>query len=707
MNQFMIKLRTILLCDKLYYFIFVIVLIVVIVLFNFFPETSKYKGSEKVIYGYIINKKIDGDKLTIELKTKEKIIVNMYIKTEEEKEYIKDNHYLGDYIKVTGELVKPSNNTVFNLFNYKKYLYNKNIYWLFNAESIEKIKDNNKIFYSIKENIYKRVDNIKYSNNHIRMLLLGDKSYIDNNTLDSFKINGISHLFAISGMHVSILSVILLFVLKKIRISEYIRYLIVSLFLLFFLFLANYMPGVSRAVLFFILLSINKIYYFHIKPINILLLTISILLIIKKGYIFDLGFQLSSIISLYLLFSQKIIAKYNKYFIKLLIVSLVAFLSSMPLIIYNFFELNLLSPLINLIFVPFVSIIVFPFSFITFLFPFFDSVLFFFINILEGLSVLISKISFFKIIIPKPNIAFIFLYYILITYILLTLNKKSIILLIILFIINYKLPLLNTYGYMIMIDVNQGDSILISYPYSKTNILIDTGGKDNYYKESWKQRIREYSLGKDRIIPLLKSLGIRKLDYLIITHGDNDHIGEAINLVNNYKVINVLLNKGKINNNEKKLISYIKKHNIKYSLITKDNILINNSLYIINDKIYNNENDNSTILYFNINKHKMLLTGDISKHVENDLINNYQLNNINILKIAHHGSNTSTSSSFLNEINTKYAFISVGKNNRFNHPSIEVLESLKNKNINTYMTSTHGSIKYIFDKNGTIFTCPP
>ncbi len=706
-NLFMLRLRTILLYDKLYYFIFFIALIIALILFYCFPKPSKYNGDEKTLYGYILIKKLDGDKLTIELKGKEKVIVNIYLKKEIEKEYIENNYHLGDYIKITGELVKPSNNTIFNLFNYKRYLKSKNIYWLFNAESIEKIKDNTKILYSIKEKIYKRIDNIKYSGSYIRMLLLGDTSYVDSNMLDSYKINGISHLFAVSGMHVSILSMVILFILKKLKLSETKRYIIVSFFLLFFLFLTNYMPGVSRAVLFFILLSINKIYYFHVKPINVLLLTVSFFLIIEKGYMFDLGFQLSSVISFYLLLSQKIISKYHQYFIKLLVVSLIAFISSMPIIIYNFFELNLLSPLINLIFVPFVSFIIFPFSFVTFLFPIFDNVFFFLIKILEDLSKIISKIDFLKIIIPKPNIVFIFLYYLIITYLLLTLNKRSIILLTLLLIINYNLPLLNIYGYMIMIDVGQGDSILISYPYSKTNILIDTGGKETYYKEQWKKRVKEYSLGKDRIIPLLKSLGIRKLDYLIITHGDFDHMGEANNILNHYKVQKVLLNKGKINNNEKVLINYIKKNNIKYNVVTANNILLNNSLYIIHSKMYSNENDNSIIIYLNINNHRILLIGDISRYVENDLVNNYQLNNIDVLKVAHHGSNTSTGLLFLNEINPKYAFISVGKKNKFNHPNKEVLDRLKDKNIKTNITSIHGSIKYIFDKNGTILICPP
>jgi competence protein ComEC len=359
---------------------------------SFNKNTSIYTGNEKILYGYIISKTLDGDKLTITLKAKEKIIINYYLKEKEEIGTI-NKCQLGDYIKIKGELIRPKNNTVFNLFNYKKYLSYKNIYWLFNAEQIIKIKSNKNIFYKIKQNIINRINKIPYSGNYTNMLTLGDKSLIDSDILDYYKINGISHLFAISGMNITLLAFILLFVLKKIKIKELPSYLIITVFLSFYLFLTNYTSSVSRAVVFFILLSINKIYYLHIKSINLLILTFCILIFINPYNVFEIGFQLSFAISFYLLLFQKLINKYSNYIIKTFVISVISFLSSMPIIIYNFFEINLLSPLINIIFVPLVSIIIFPLSLITFILPVFDKILYLLIQLLEFLSLYISKIS--------------------------------------------------------------------------------------------------------------------------------------------------------------------------------------------------------------------------------------------------------------------------------------------------------------------------
>jgi competence protein ComEC len=258
-----------------------------------------------------------------------------------------------------------------------------------------------------------------------------------------------------------------------------------------------------------------------------------------------------------------------------------------------------------------------------------------------------------------------------------------------------------------MIDVGQGDSILIKLPNNKGNILIDTGGKDTFYEEAWKKKKNNYSLGKNTLIPFFKSIGIRKIDYLIITHGDNDHIGEGVTLVSNFNIKNVLLNRGDINNNEEKLIKVLKNNNIDYELMKEGIININGyKLYLINNKDYNDENNNSTVFYININNTSLLFTGDISRKTELDLINKYNIK-IDILKIAHHGSNTSSDPAFLDKIKPRIALISVGRNNKFNHPSKETIYELNKRKITTYLTSVHGSVKYIFDKNGTIISMPP
>ena len=242
-----------------------------------------------------------------------------------------------------------------------------------------------------------------------------------------------------------------------------------------------------------------------------------------------------------------------------------------------------------------------------------------------------------------------------------------------------------------MIDVGQGDSLLI---YSKHKvILIDTGGNDNI-KVS------------DNTIKFLKSTGKSKINYLVLTHGDYDHMGEAINLVNNFKVEKVIFNCGEFNELEQDLIKVLNKKKIPYYSCIKELNIDGNKLYFLNDKDYDNENDNSSVVYMKFNNHKFLFMGDAGVEVEEDLIEKYNLQDIDVLKVGHHGSKTSSSKNFINEINPKYSIISVGKNNRYGHPNKEALDNLEDSKI--YRTDIDGSIMFKIKNNKLkIETCSP
>lgn len=233
-------------------------------------------------------------------------------------------------------------------------------------------------------------------------------------------------------------------------------------------------------------------------------------------------------------------------------------------------------------------------------------------------------------------------------------------------------------------DVAQGDSAFIRYPHNKLNILIDTGG--NYQYETAKN-----------IITYLKSINVKKLDYLILTHGDYDHMGETINLVNNFKVEKVIFNCGEYNDLEKELIKVLDKKKISYySCISKLNI-DKYKLQFLNNNDYGNENDNSSVIYTELNNHKFLFMGDAGVGVEQDLTEKYNIQNIDVLKVGHHGSKTSSSKSFIDEITPKYSIISVGKNNRYGHPNDSVLETLEDSKI--YRTDQDGSIMFKIKNN--------
>ena len=180
-------------------------------------------------------------------------------------------------------------------------------------------------------------------------------------------------------------------------------------------------------------------------------------------------------------------------------------------------------------------------------------------------------------------------------------------------------------------------------------------------------------------------------------HGDYDHMGEAINLVNNFKVEKVIFNCGEYNDLEKELIKVLNKKKIKYYSCIKELNVDKDKLYFLQTKKYDNENDNSNVIYIDLNSYKFMFMGDASITTEKEILDKYNLPDIDVLKIGHHGSKTSSSKEFINEINPKYSIISVGKNNRYGHPNKEVLENLKYSKI--YRTDKEGSIMFKIKNN--------
>ena len=675
------RLRHILQSKRLIKIITIIIFIITLLYTNYYPFKSKYTKDDKEFIGIVTKYEVKEDKITIEIKAKEKLLITYKY---QDKEF--NNLSYGDKIKVKGTLITPSKNTNQNTFNYQKYLYYKKIYYLVEATSINKIANNHNYLYTIKNILYQKIDKLK-SSNYIKTLLFCDNT-LSKEIKESYRINGISHLFSVSGMHINFFVSIIYLYLNKITYNKRIKYLITNIFIIIYLIL---FPSSSllRSAVMSILYSINYLLKLKIKKIDILLLTLGVSLLINPFIIYDLGYIYSYTITFFLVLSSSTLKKKNKIN-KIIYISLLSFLVSIPITIYNSFEINIISILLNIILVPIISIIILPLTILTYIFPILDSILYLFTNTLETISLFISKINITKIIFPKPSLLIIVLYYIII--LLSYQNKKYFYLNIILLIIIYISPYLNSNFEIVMFEVGEADCHLIKYPYNKNTILIDTGKN-------------EYKI-KNEVIPYLKSIGIKKIDYLIITHGDLDHMGEGINLVNNFKVEKVIFNCGPYNDLEQELIKVLDKKKIKYYSCIKELNIDNNKLYFLQTKEYDNENDNSNVIYSELNVYKFMFMGDAGIDKEKDILDKYNLSNVDVLKVGHHGSKTSSSKEFINVINPKYSIISVGKNNRYGHPNKEVLENLENSKI--YRTDEDGSIMFKIKNNELkIETCSP
>lgn len=697
------KLRIILQSKYLYIGIFLLTAIYCCFYFTI-PKSSKLEVEGGTYQGIIVEIESEGDLLRLELKGEERIVGNYFFQTEEEKICFLGKYQLGDSVSLKGTFVSPQKNTVPNLFNYQKYLNRKNIYYTMQIDTIEKVKENQSLFYKMKNSILNHIDKYK-SKKYLKIFILGNKNLLDEKIVEIYQENGISHLFSLSGMHVSLLSSILLILLKKTHIRENISYLLVVLFLLIYMLLSGCSPSICRAVILFGLLGLNNILHLNIGTLYLFLLTFCSLVVKNPNFLLDIGFQYSFIISFYLIFTQKKISHNHSYWKKLLLVSTLSFVVSLPISIYYFYQLNLASIILNLIFVPMVSIIIFPLSLLTFLFPFLDTIFLIITNLMEQFASFCHHYLFLRLIWMKPSILWILFYYSVFT--LYLCFQKRVLLLGIIGLLCYQYFHLIIFPktFFLMIDVGQGDSLLIHS--NNQTMLLDTGGKVTYPKEEWQSR-NVKSLTETILFPLLKSLGIRKLDYLVLSHGDYDHCGEALNLIHKIKVKNVILNEGKFNNQEEKIIQLLENKKISYIIAKKNSSYQVGKFKLLSlNSSWNNENDSSIVFLMNVGNYRFLLMGDSSTTVEKKLIEEYNLGQIDFLKVGHHGSNSSTSIEFLNQIKPKIALISVGINNRYHHPSEKVIERLEKLNVISFSTSIFGSIQFNFNKNVTFSINPP
>ena len=549
------RLKIILRCRFIYVFILFLAIVFYFISSNI-DHVSKYDNfnKEEFVLTNIYEKDYG---LKIELFGKEKVIGFLYYKSSSDIDSFLDIYGIGDRVIVSGDKVSVKNNTVPDTFNYKKYLVSNEIYNVIKVTDIRKKADNNNIFYGVKDKLIKRGKSLDKSYPYISSLIFGNNSYLDEDVLSSYRENGISHLFAISGLHISIFIGILGYILGKMKIPLFFRSLVLISFLLFYMFLTNFAMSVLRGAIFTILLLINKFFKLGISSVNLLLLALSIILFMNSLNLNNVGLQYSFLVTLFLIMFSGLINgnKIKAFFM----ISFISFLVSYPITINNFNQVNVLSILYNLFFVPYVSSILLPLTLISYVFSFLDGFLFFFIKIIEVSSQFLNSFDILKFSMCKMNVLMTGIYFVIVCRLFMLWNSKRIrylCLLLCFFVVHFLMPFRNN-DYVMFFDVGQGDSALINV--NKNVTLIDTGGMVSFDDSEYK-----YKIAKNKIIPYLKANGIRKIDNMILTHGDADHMKEAVYIVNNFKVDKVIFNCGEFNSLKNELVDVLKRRNINY-----------------------------------------------------------------------------------------------------------------------------------------------
>lgn len=580
-----------------------------------------------------------------------------------------------------------------------------------NTIDFESCKVNNSNYHAIldrhKQYIFERLSHTKIKHpEKIIALISGDTSKINNNELDKFKEIGIYHLLAVSGTHIAAIIGILIYVLNIFKCPlAYIKMILFIILPIYALY-TDLAPSAVRSILAALIIIIIPKAIIK-NPMNVLALLFIILTIISPAYAYNIGFQFSFLITFFILFTLPLIAQ-SSPIKSLLIITIIAQLGSFMISAIYFNQIQWLGFLANLIFVPFYTIVLFPlviFFFIISHFPFEIMTLTYLLNLIlklhDFLLEIFINLSSYKWYIPELNDLNITLGFVLIFGCLILFAHRFYSLFICSFVLLYIvvtiLPLSNDYK-LTMLDVGQGDAILFE-TNRQESLLIDTGGKLLQEGES-----SQHNISKFHILPTLKKHGIKKIDYLIVTHPHIDHMGELNFLIEKYPVKNIIINKKSYHLKElKSLVNICKSYNIKLlDFKSMQSFSLNKAKIKLLDATITTSNDlneQSIITLIEYDKFKILLMGDASKNNEQLLLNKYHLENIDILKVGHHGSKTSSSASFIDTLQPKISLISVGRNNRYKLPNKEIVERLKSINSQVLQTSENGEISITLNPN--------
>ena len=686
---------------------------------------------------YINEYKIETEKIN-NIKLKKKFIL---LTKNKEIEY-------GNKIKLEGTYIKPSKSRNYRGFDYSNYLKTENIYGTIEQNGkIELIKEKNINYlfinlYKVKNKIIKNINNKfpEETRGVVLGILLGDKSSIEEDVRQNFADSSLSHILAVSGTHISYVVICISVLFKKLKLNKNIRKVLTSLVLFMYLYLVDFSVSATRAVIMSTIVIMQMLFYRKQDTITTIAFSSIIILINNPYSILNIGFLLSygGTIGI-ILFVNRIsieskedfFQRFKSYLKDICIVTISAQTIIMPIIIYYFntisFTFIISNIIASLIIGPIIMIglVIIAISF--FKIPIISLIIRFYnilIVILVRTADIISKIPMSKIYLKTPTTLEIIFYYSVVFLIALLIyikksNRKFIKKTIQIDIYNLKNFFINNRNKVLIfisivslisitsikipkelkinfIDVGQGDSCLITTPQNK-KVIVDSGGSESY------------DVGKNVLLPYLLDKRITKIDYIMISHFDTDHCKGFEYVLENIKVKNVIISKqSESSENFKQIMKIIRKKRINLIIVQKetkikiDNFTTVDILSPQSENIADNMNDNSIVAKFEAYNFSILFTGDASEKIEKELIKEKINLKSDILKVSHHGSKTGTSEEFLKSVKPKIALIGVGENNKFGHPTKDVIKRLTENKIKIYRTDTDGEIRIKIKKSKNI-----
>lgn len=639
--------------------------------------------------------KVNGDSLSFRGKSDGRIFQVYYkLQSENEKEQFQALTDLHE-IELEGKLSEPEGQRNFGGFNYQAYLKTQGIYQTLNIKKIQSLQKVGS--WDIGENLSslrrKAVVWIKAHfpdpmRNYMTGLLLGhlDTDFEEMNELYSSL--GIIHLFALSGMQVGFFMDGFKKLLLRLGLTQEKLKWLTYPFSLIYAGLTGFSASVIRSLL-------QKLLAQHgVKSLDNFALTVLVLFIVMPNFFLTAGGVLSCAYA----FILTMTSKEGEGLKAVARESLVISLGILPILSFYFAEFQpwsilltfVFSFLFDLIFLPLLSIL---FA-LSFLYPVIQ--LNFIFEWLEGIIRLVSQVASRPLVFGQPNAWLLIL--LLISLALVYDLRKNIKRLIVLSLLVTGLffftkhPLENE---ITMLDVGQGESIFLRDVTGKT-ILIDVGGKAESDKkiEKWQEKVTT-SNAQRTLIPYLKSRGVAKIDQLILTNTDKEHVGDLLEVTKVFHVGEILVSKGSLKQKEFVAELQATRAKVRSVSVGEHLAIFGRQLEVLSPrKIGDGEHEDSLVLYGKLLDKYFLFTGNLEEKGEKDLLKQYPDLEVDVLKAGQHGSKKSSSSSFLEKLRPEITLISVGKNNRTKLPHQETLTRLEGINSKVYRIDEQGAIRF-------------
>ncbi len=607
-------------------------------------------------------------------------------------------------------------------FNFQDYFNRQNLYgWIF-AEDHYAIQIDRNDNFQFNKFIYATRDKIrdhfkKYTpgiaGSLLSALILGDKSDVEPSIRDSFAETGVIHVLAVSGLHVGYVLIILLLFKNMFRLPWGWDRLIVVLGLIFFVLLTGGKASVVRASIMAGLYVLAPVVNRQVNIWNIIGTAAFVILCINPLDLFDLGFQLSflAVISIVFFYNwlnetlpeklrvQNIEHKSIRFVWALFLVSFAAQIGTLPLTSFVFGKIPVIALIANVFIVPLIGLLV-GIGFAILFLGWLPGIGYAFGNAAWLLGKIITSMTYFFSSLPYSSLILSFTPFYIVIYILIivtiimvcntTRRKYSLFSVLVVFnMLVWEWSLDEQKMDIIFMDVGQGDAAIVMLPNDKT-MLIDAGQR-NHFED----------MGNEIVLPVLEFLNIKKLDWVVMSHPHSDHIGGIISVLNKVEIDTIWDSFIPYSSwTYKNIIETVVDKNIKIihprqgqTMRLSENVFLEffapDSLFASTQR---NVNNASIVFKLTYGKTSVLFTGDLEHEGDQFLLQYEHMLKADVLKVAHHGSITSSTASLLDVIKPDLAVVSVGRKNKFKHPSQIVMDRFKARSIQIHRTDVKGAL---------------